>query len=840
VVPILDALSELPIHRGAWLIVEALEQGSAQTRRAAAWALAEATGPGVVECLAAAARSDGDEGVRRAALEVFATRARGGDAPWLCERIEDTSRSPEERSLALRALLGAAQTAGDAGGEPWLPGIAVEQVLLALREPEGELALEAAAQAHHAGPSVVPRLLEICQGGRASAGLREAACTALGRMRHHAVAQALLGIVRAAPQVEDDEEEPLPVPKERLARAAAEALARIDVSLLLREPGSTAYYALARLAVTTGCLIYEDRVLGADGRELARLPPAAAPIAAGRSPAISHRAGEPPVPPPDLELGVEVVRRVDGRQALAYTLHSPAGLGGFHQRKIEGRPLTEDLTSFAAKLFEQIERLHEGLDVDDGRVGGDEAEGEWESIGHGLFKALFNTRELRDAYRTIRRSGIRTIRITTDEPAIPWEMVKPYDDEGAGEPIRDDFLGVQFQLTRWLVGSPPATAFRVARLACVVGGGGGGALPRAAAERTILAGLARRHPGVEDASPGRATFEEVTSLLGRGGLDLLHFAGHADFPAGRPDEAKIELEDRPLRARHLYGEIEIRIKADRPLVFLNACRAARQGWALSGLGGWAKTWTQDCQCGAFVGPQWLVKDSLSREFAEVFYGELEGGRTLGEAMLAARLAVREKDPSRPTWLAYVAYGHPGARLVLGERPRAGRADGGGGDEKRSPDLASGGGAVAAIAASNRTNAPPVPPLPPGRSGDPARLKERLGAGREVAAAPIQVPTARAGPWLALLCLACQSFAWCAIALLGFLMAKVASISSPDDRPALTVLALVAGIAALLGIATERALGEPPPIPRFAMRLLALLVGAVFLAFLFLGSPQGGA
>ena len=117
------------------------------------------------------------------------------------------------------------------------------------------------------------------------------------------------------------------------------------------------------------------------------------------------------------------------------------------------------------------------------------------------------------------------------------------------------------------------------------------------------------------------------------------------------------------------------------------------------------------------------------------------------------------------------------------------------------------------------------------------LYMRTPDGRLFHAPPAQ---RRAGPWLAALCLVCQSVAWCTVALLGFLIAEVASISSPDDRPALAMLALLAGIAAVLGIAVDRSLGEPPPIPRSALRLLAFLAGALLLVLLFLVFPPGGA
>jgi hypothetical protein len=51
-------------------------------------------------------------------------------------------------------------------------------------------------------------------------------------------------------------------------------------------------------------------------------------------------------------------------------------------------------------------------------------------------------------------------------------------------------------------------------------------------------------------------------------------------------------------------------------------------------------------------------------FARAFYKALFARQTLGEAALAARQAVRERFPLDPSWLGYVVYGHPSARLRL--------------------------------------------------------------------------------------------------------------------------------------------------------------------------------
>src|SRR5690606_23350175 len=73
----------------------------------------------------------------------------------------------------------------------------------------------------------------------------------------------------------------------------------------------------------------------------------------------------------------------------------------------------------------------------------------------------------------------------------------------------------------------------------------------------------------------------------------------------------------------------------------------------------------DVGASAFVGTLWEVNDLLAAEFAIVFYDRLLAGDTLGQAFYAARLAVRDRQPDNPTWLAYVLYGDPNSRVVWG-------------------------------------------------------------------------------------------------------------------------------------------------------------------------------
>ncbi len=379
-------------------------------------------------------------------------------------------------------------------------------------------------------------------------------------------------------------------------------------------------------------------------------------------PAIAERVEGPPI---DLDMFVSI-ETTNGKTFLTYLLHSPNGAADFHHARIRGEAFAGQPDEARAKLMKKIEKLHEGLDVDDSLLLSNEIEDRLESIGHDLYRELFPP-AMREAYRQF-RDAVRTVQITSEDPWIPWEMVKPYDDAGGGPIIDDDFLAARFQLTRWLSGRKVAAGeIAVRRLACINAGTAPNreSLPYAASEHGVLTQLIRAHPGVADLSPAPATHEAVVALLKQGGLGILHVVGHGELDPEEADEAGILLADsRSLRPQDLHGRIQTLVGRDRPLVFLNACRVTQQGWSWTGLGGWAKRCVAVCGCGAFVGPLWTISDDLAYKFAKSFYQRLAHGDTFGQATEAARREVRKRMPFRPTWLAFTVYAHPNARLVF--------------------------------------------------------------------------------------------------------------------------------------------------------------------------------
>jgi CHAT domain len=372
-------------------------------------------------------------------------------------------------------------------------------------------------------------------------------------------------------------------------------------------------------------------------------------------------------PPPDLEIRV-VVEDLGATTRLKYTVHSPNGVAGFHYQPVGESILRGGPAAYQQGIMQKMEALAAGKDVDGYLLTPQQVENKLAAVGHELYEQLFSP-EMRSAYRRFHNT-VHTILITSDEPWIPWELVKPYDDSDPGDVIDHDFLCVQFQVTRWLAGrSGAAGKIVVSRLACVEAGDVSGymQLTYAQSERQYFTQLATTCPALENASPSPATGEAVEALLDQGGIHLWHFAAHGNMDFSAPNESPVVLSDgRKLRPEDIHAQRQTHVAQDRPLVFLNACRVGQQNWSLTRLGGWASAWVDRCRCGAFIGPLWSVDDWLAYEFARGFYDTLREGCTIGQAMQSTRRTVRDLATGNPTWLAYSTYAHPNARVKFGE------------------------------------------------------------------------------------------------------------------------------------------------------------------------------
>lgn len=261
-VNILEALCENPISANARIIIEFLDPGNTESvRKAAAWALTDAGETDVTDALAKTAQEDESRAVRLAALGALRKHARFSDISWLSDIVRDEQRDVLERTNALEAVFMAISRYLYKSDEMWMnrlfpigkpARLGLELATAALKEPKHDLSYTAASRAYLLGDNIAPRLIDICVDNTFPFDVREAAVVSLGKLRFRGATDVLFDLIRREPDTSDDEELPLTNQKQRLARAAAEAMTMTDATLLLHETGNTAGNALRWYSLSTG------------------------------------------------------------------------------------------------------------------------------------------------------------------------------------------------------------------------------------------------------------------------------------------------------------------------------------------------------------------------------------------------------------------------------------------------------------------------------------------------------------------------------------------------------------------------------------------------------------
>lgn len=306
--------------------------------------------------------------------------------------------------------------------------------------------------------------------------------------------------------------------------------------------------------------------------------------------------------------------------------------------------------------FDAFFRDVEGLGDDDPKTR-PRAIARLERKGAELFQALL-PEDLRVLLWSQRRR-IKTLRVESEEPWIPWELCRLVGYEG-GRIVEGGFFCEEFEMGRWILGVRRRHDLRIRRVGLItpVAEGVLGAREK---EGGIRGFLEREGVCVE---PISCRYLPILRALASAAFDAFHFAGHGAYRSGDPNSrSQILLDEREvLTPEDLSGEVS-NLGRTRPLVFLNACQTGRVGHTLTDLGGWAPKVLQT-GAGAFLGTLWSVSDRGAEIFARTFYEELLAARKpIGQAVRQARLAVRRELPGDPAWLAYSLYANPLTRSV---------------------------------------------------------------------------------------------------------------------------------------------------------------------------------
>jgi hypothetical protein len=347
---------------------------------------------------------------------------------------------------------------------------------------------------------------------------------------------------------------------------------------------------------------------------------------------------------------------VNGKLRFSYELSLPTiTLESFESKEIKGSH-----TDYVDRLYRKIENHYRTSRTMPSAQQRDAFRMLLEAMGGQLCEELFPDR-LRELLWTY-RSRIDAIQVISTEPFVPWELVFLKDPKSASA---EGMFLAELGLTRWVHGGwhPSKVSIREGHTKYVA--------PEYELPDNRLLEAPAEARFLEErlgAAPVTADFPSVMGLLQQG-FDLLHFVCHGKAEQSNIANAELQLSCQLQGAWQtssisaLLVEQSARLKGPdgrQPMVVLNACQTGREGWQLTGTGGFAQAFLK-AGAGIFVGTLWSVIDRPARVFVEALYEALLEGKMLGEAAREAREKTKGVEPS--SWLAYAVYGDPYARLV---------------------------------------------------------------------------------------------------------------------------------------------------------------------------------
>lgn len=319
--------------------------------------------------------------------------------------------------------------------------------------------------------------------------------------------------------------------------------------------------------------------------------------------------------------------------------------------------LGSDAETFVRNLFKPLaDQPLQAMDIVD-------LEGAGETIYRAtpaVFKQAYWT-----VWRWARDGGFAfdAIQIVTDEPCVPWELMRVYDDIVAPEEPAE-ILSVRHAVGRWLASESgaPVQSLPVRQMAVSTSDYVGvdsvtQKLPWTTTERDWLVQHCQAQSVPLRSGP-------LLHLLQTGQVQALHIACHGKMSITAPETSYLVLEDAPNRLKPTaIARTDVRrgIGRERPLVFLNACEVGGSAASLGLVAGFPGAFLA-AGAGAVVCPLWAVSDERSARIAQDFYTAVmrAEGATLGEVLREVRSTWRSQG--HLTYLAYVLYGDPQARV----------------------------------------------------------------------------------------------------------------------------------------------------------------------------------
>lgn len=379
-------------------------------------------------------------------------------------------------------------------------------------------------------------------------------------------------------------------------------------------------------------------------------------IHGGKAPEKSESEGKLDIPKqkrPDLSIRIREEKKADGLE-LKFTIESePCGYEPAQDIK-ETIKITTEPEQYFRTLFEEIEKRF-GVRTNDNQVIQHIVD-KLKNKGMELYDKLFPA-ELKEFYWS-NRENIKTISIMSDEPWIPWEIIKP-TRQVSGKTEEDSlYLCERFAISRWLNGILYKNKSQIKHVKVIIPNKIN--LPSAIAECDWIETMSseRGYRVTRD-----STYSQVKSSLVNGGFDLLHFSTHGLYNKKDSNDSQALLSNElALTPEDINGEAK-NFGMNNPIIVMNACQTGQQGFSLVGIGGWAEKFLK-AQASAFIGTLWSVNDRTAFKFTRRLYDKLHAGIPLDEAVKEARLDA--KTDGDTTWLAYTVFCRPNAVCRLGD------------------------------------------------------------------------------------------------------------------------------------------------------------------------------
>ncbi|MBD3349071.1 MAG: CHAT domain-containing protein [Candidatus Eisenbacteria bacterium] len=275
------------------------------------------------------------------------------------------------------------------------------------------------------------------------------------------------------------------------------------------------------------------------------------------------------------------------------------------------------------------------------------------AIGLSLAELLLgDDEELRDLIYDLPADNL-LLRMQPSLSHLPWELLVPRP--GA------EYLWQRFHVGRQLRGAgaaspaagPSGGPLRMLLLADLESDTPGRALPAAAKEAVELLELAALMPEKLRVVRRTPRAGEELGIAFAEGFDVVHFAGHTIDADGRHGWVLAD------GAAADPSSLLPRGDAGPALVFTNACgpgrRAILSEWATATPAELLGSGVTSCIC-----TTWELPDLPAADMSRVFYRNLLAGKTLGQALTAARNS--HIGVSSFAWANYVLYGDPTGRL----------------------------------------------------------------------------------------------------------------------------------------------------------------------------------